>query len=90
MPHRILIVRMSAMGDVIQTTPLPRALRAAQPDAYIAWLAQSPFATLLEHNPYLDDTIVLPHRSLNPADLLPTWWRVKQGEFTVAMVTAFI
>ncbi len=85
MSHRVLIVRMSAMGDLIQTTPLARALRSAQPDAHISWLAQSPFSTLLEHNPHVDETIVLPHRSLNPPDLVETWWRVKQGEFTVTI-----
>jgi heptosyltransferase-1 len=85
MPERVLIVRMSAMGDLIQTTPLPRAIRAAQPDAHIAWLAQSPFATLLEHNPHLDEIIAVPHRGLTAADLLEAWWRLKAGEFTVTV-----
>lgn len=85
MPERVLIVRMSAMGDLIQTTPLPRAIKAAQPDAHVTWLAQSPFASLLEHNPHLDEIIATPHRSLRPGDLLEAWWKIKRGEFTVAV-----
>lgn len=85
MPERVLIVRMSAMGDLIQTTPLPRAIKAAHPDAHVTWLAQSPFASLLEHNPHLDETIVVPHRGLRPRDLLEAWWRMKAGDFTVAV-----
>ncbi|MFW5868158.1 MAG: glycosyltransferase family 9 protein [Armatimonadota bacterium] len=85
MPERVLIVRMSAMGDLIQTTPLPRAIKAAQPDAHVTWLAQSPFAALLEHNPHIDEIIAEPHRSLRPADLLDAWWRIKQADITVAV-----
>lgn len=85
MPERILIVRMSAMGDLVQTTPLPRAIKAARPDAHVTWLAQSPFASLLEHNPHLDDIIVVPHRGLTVSDLVAAWWRVKRGEFTITV-----
>lgn len=85
MPERILIVRMSAMGDLIQTTPLPRAIKAARPESHLTWVAQSPFATLLEHNPHLDEIIAVPHRSLHPSDLLDAWWRVKAGDFTVTV-----
>ncbi|MGI5819958.1 MAG: glycosyltransferase family 9 protein [Armatimonadota bacterium] len=85
MAERVLIVRMSAMGDLIQTTPLPRAIKAARPDAHITWLAQTPFASLLEHNPHLDEIIPVPHRNLTPGDLLEAWWRIKAGQFTVAI-----
>jgi heptosyltransferase-1 len=87
MPERILIVRMSAMGDLIQTTPLPRAIKAALPDAHVAWLAQSPFASLLEHNPHLDETIIFPHRrsGIYASALVETWARLKAAEFTIAV-----
>jgi len=85
MPERILIVRMSAMGDVIQTTPLPRAIKAARPDAHLTWLCQSPFATLLEHNPHIDELLSVPHRGLTAGDLLEAWWRLKAGEFTITV-----
>ncbi len=85
MSERVLIVRMSAMGDVIQTTPLPRAIKAAQPDAHVTWVAQSPFASLLEHNPHIDELIAVPHRKFRAAELVRAWWRIKQGDFTVAI-----
>ena len=44
---RILIVRLSAMGDVIHTLPAVRALRAAFPDALIDWLIEERWAELL-------------------------------------------
>jgi heptosyltransferase-1 len=45
--ERILIVRLSAMGDVVHTLPAVHALRAAFPQAYIGWLIEERWAELL-------------------------------------------
>lgn len=45
--ERILIVRLSAMGDVIHTLPAVHALRAAFPQAHIGWLIEERWAELL-------------------------------------------
>jgi len=44
---RLLIVRLSAMGDVIHTLPAAQALREAFPDAMIGWLIEERWAELL-------------------------------------------
>lgn len=44
---RILIVRLSAMGDVIHTLPAAQAIRDAFPHAYIGWLIEERWAELL-------------------------------------------
>jgi heptosyltransferase-1 len=45
--NRILIVRLSAMGDVIHTLPAVQALRDAFPHAMIGWLIEERWAELL-------------------------------------------
>lgn len=45
--ERILIVRLSAMGDVIHTLPAAQALRDAYPNATIGWLIEDRWAELL-------------------------------------------
>ncbi len=45
--ERLLIVRLSAMGDVIHTLPAAQALRAAFPHAMIGWLIEERWADLL-------------------------------------------
>ncbi|MGA9543915.1 MAG: lipopolysaccharide heptosyltransferase I [Candidatus Sulfotelmatobacter sp.] len=45
--ERLLIVRLSAMGDVIHTLPAVHALRRAFPRAYIGWLIDERWAELL-------------------------------------------
>lgn len=44
---RLLIVRLSAMGDVIHTLPAAQALREAFPDAMIGWLIEERWVELL-------------------------------------------
>jgi heptosyltransferase-1 len=45
--ERLLIVRLSAMGDVLHTLPAVHALRAAFPRAFIGWLIEERWAELL-------------------------------------------
>ena len=45
--ERLLIVRLSAMGDVIHTLPAVHALREAFPEAHIGWLIEERWAELL-------------------------------------------
>jgi heptosyltransferase-1 len=45
--ERLLIVRLSAMGDVIHTLPAAQALRQAFPNAMIGWLIEERWAELL-------------------------------------------
>jgi heptosyltransferase I len=47
MAGRILVVRLSAMGDVIHALPAITALRAANPDLQIGWLVEERWAELL-------------------------------------------
>lgn len=84
MSERILIVRLSAMGDLVQSTPVARGIKAARPDCHLAWLAQAPFASLLEHNPHIDDLIVVP-RNISVRDFLAAAARLRSAEFDTAI-----
>lgn len=57
---RILLVRLSAIGDIVFASPLVAALRRACPQAHIAWLVQPECRALLDHHPDLDEVIVCP------------------------------
>lgn len=53
-PSRILIVRLSALGDVIQTLPVLSWIRTTYPEAVIGWLVEADAANLLQDNPLVD------------------------------------
>lgn len=59
-PNRILIVRLSAIGDVLHGMPVLCALRDALPGAYLAWVAEPRGAELLRGHKALDELVVVP------------------------------
>jgi len=59
-PERILLIRLSAIGDLVFSSPLLGALRRAYPQARISWLVQPECAPLLRHHPDLDEVITWP------------------------------
>ena len=54
----ILIVKTSAIGDVIQTLPALNALRKHYPDAHITWLVEEAAADIIKDHPSLDRILV--------------------------------
>ncbi len=56
---KILIVRTSAMGDVVHCLPVLTALRRHLPRARIAWVVERTFAPLLGDHPDIDELIVV-------------------------------
>lgn len=59
-PRHILIVRTSAIGDVIMASPLISALRSKYPEAKISWLAEPFVHSLIEHHPELHRVFSFP------------------------------
>lgn len=57
-PKNILIVRLSAIGDVLHCSPLARALREQYPAARISWLVGDKSKDILLGNPFLDEIVV--------------------------------
>lgn len=57
---RILIVRLTAIGDVIHGLPVLSALRDRFPEAQLAWMVEGAAASLLEGHGALDRLIAVP------------------------------
>lgn len=52
-PRRIVIVRLSHLGDLVHALPVYHALRSGYPGAELAWVVQEEFAELVERLPGL-------------------------------------
>ncbi len=61
---KILIVKLSALGDVIQALPVLKALKGALPRAEIHWVVEPPADELLASHPLLDQLILFPRRQI--------------------------
>jgi heptosyltransferase-1 len=56
---RILIVRTSALGDVVHALPVLTALRRHLPEAKIGWVVEEGMAPVLAGHPDLDELLVV-------------------------------
>ena len=54
----ILVVKLSAIGDVIHALPVSYAIKETYPDAHLTWVVEPPAYDLLTMNPYIDEIIV--------------------------------
>lgn len=59
----ILIVKLSAIGDVIHTLPSLAALRKLYPEAHITWVVEEAAAGLVNNHPLLDAVLISRRKS---------------------------
>lgn len=71
---RVLILRLSAMGDVINTLPALSAIRAGFPRAFLGWMVEDRFAELLRGHPWIDRVHVVPRKKWRRE-----WWGALSG-----------
>jgi ADP-heptose:LPS heptosyltransferase len=86
--HNILIIKPGAIGDLLQLTPVLRALRALFPASRISLLVGSAAtAELFRHNPHVHETIVYEkkgeHRSL--PSFLRLWQRLHAARYDLVL-----
>ncbi len=80
----ILMVKLSAIGDVLHTLPALNALRQAFTDAHITWLVEEAAAALVQGHPALDRVLVCRRKS---------WirdWRAGQRKAVLAETVDFV
>jgi lipopolysaccharide heptosyltransferase I len=56
-PKRILIIKPSALGDIVLALPALSAMRRNFPQARISWLIRPDFAPMIEGHPHLTEVI---------------------------------
>ena len=54
----ILVVKLSAIGDVIHALPVSYAIKETYPDAHLTWVVEPPAKELLDGNSYIDEILV--------------------------------
>ena len=62
---KILIVKLSALGDVVQSLPVAMAIRTQMPDAQIDWAVERASSGLLLRHEALDRVLVTPRHLIS-------------------------
>ncbi len=61
-PKKILIIRLSAIGDVVDVLPALRCLRSKFPESRVSWLVEDRASEVLTGHPDIDEVIVFPRK----------------------------
>jgi heptosyltransferase III len=83
--RRILLTRMKFIGDVVLTTPLIRSVRAAYPDAFIAYMGDAQAVSLLENNPFLNKLIPFDFSRPTLIEQTRVAWMLRRLQFDLAI-----
>lgn len=87
-PEKILIIRLSAIGDVIRVIPAVEAIRSAYPEAIIDWLVEDKSKDIVEGHPAINECIVF-HRSqhiiASTREFIRLCRYIKQKQYTIAL-----
>jgi heptosyltransferase-1 len=79
---RILVVRLSSMGDVIHALPAVASLKHSFPHSHVAWVIRQRWTPLLEGNPFVDEVIPF-ERTL--AGIVDTRRELRKNRFDLAI-----
>lgn len=88
-PHRVLVVRLSAVGDVLHALPAVHAFAVARPDVEVDWLVEDRAAALLDAHPDLAHVYIVPRGRWARAVRRPLGWPgvvVGAARFVVALL----
>src|SRR4030067_3450220 len=73
---KILILRLSAVGDIIRTLPAVKAIKAKFPSASITWIVEEPSKPLIESQPEIDEVILFPRKRWSEGlKSVKGWWK---------------
>lgn len=61
---RIAIVRLSALGDIVNTAVVLQIIHRYYPDAHIDWFVEEAFAPILQNHPLIHEVIPVPLKRL--------------------------
>ena len=74
------MIRFSALGDLVLTTPVYRELKRVYPDSEVTLLTSFGFGSILDHNPHIDHVIQHPRKETS-TQLKSLINRLKESKF---------
>jgi ADP-heptose:LPS heptosyltransferase len=82
---KILIIRLSSIGDCVLASPVVEALRERYPQAHLTWAVQSKSVSVVRGLPDLDDTLLWDDRRRTWRSLARALWKTRRAHFDVAL-----
>lgn len=88
---KILLVKLSSLGDVLVSTPFPHLIKQSMPNVEVHHLVMEHCRVITEHNPWVDKQIVLKFipsgkRMLDLARVLSVAWSLAIEKYDAAFI----
>lgn len=86
----ILVVKLSAIGDVIHALPVSYAIKETFPSARLTWAVEPPARELLVDNPYIDEILLFEKKKFKSfggflKNFGPLREKLRDGHFGIAL-----
>src|SRR5438445_1871087 len=87
-PHRILVVDLDNIGDLLMATPAIRALRRSFPDATLDVLVTDYAASVVARNPHIDGILTCEKRIVEASFLkrVALAWRIRRQRYDLGVI----
>ena len=82
---KIAIIRLSALGDIIQATIVLQFIKKHYPDATIEWICEERFSRVLKNHPLINETIKLNLKDKNYLKSIKTLLRARKRGYDLAI-----
>jgi len=84
---KVLIIRLSALGDVVHSLPAAAAIKkglieAGHTNTTLSWLVEPPSKDLLLNNDLIDEVIIFPKKAFKTKITDPTKWGQTLSQFS--------
>ncbi len=86
---RVLLVKLSSLGDVIHLLPAVTDLARARPEVRIDWAVEEAFAPVPAMHPAVERVIPVSLRRLRASPLSPSGWRALAGARAALRTTRY-
>lgn len=83
--NRILIVRMSALGDIVHALPVLAALRRAWPAATVDWIVDEAYASILTLAVGLHERVIVRRKKAGLSDYLDAVRHLRAQKYDAAL-----
>src|SRR5450631_974739 len=90
-PARILLIKPSALGDIVHSLPVLSALRRRFPKAHLTWLVNLAYEPLIAGHPDLDATLTFDRGALKGGrraalrSIISLWRTLRRGKFDLVL-----
>lgn len=85
MEEKILLIQLRAIGDVLLTTPLVRAVKKHYPESKVDFLANPAPAAVLAGNPYVNEILIYPYEANDIFGALKYYYFLRKKKYDIVI-----